>query len=49
MKKTFILFCCAAALVTGLNGCRQQEVWLKRGFDTGDMSTTTFTGNYSDL
>jgi hypothetical protein len=26
MKKTFILFCCAAALVTGLTGCQQQEV-----------------------
>lgn len=27
----------------------QRMRWLKRGFDTGDMSTTTFTGNYSDL
>ena len=26
MKKIRILFCFAAALVTGLNGCRQQEV-----------------------
>ena len=26
MKKIFILFCCAAALVTGLTGCKQQEV-----------------------
>jgi hypothetical protein len=25
MKKIFILFCCAAALVTGLNGCQQKE------------------------
>ena len=25
MKKTFILFCCAAALVTGLTGCQQKE------------------------
>ena len=27
----------------------QRKRWLKRGYDTGDMSTTTFTGNYSDL
>ena len=25
MKKIFILFCCAAALVTGLTGCQQKE------------------------
>ena len=25
MKKIFILFCCAAALVTGLTGCQQEE------------------------
>ena len=23
--------------------------WLYKGFQTGDMRTTTFTGNYSDL
>ena len=27
----------------------QRKRWLKRGFDTGDMSTTTFTGDYSNL
>ncbi len=27
----------------------QRMRWLKRGYLTGDMSTTTFTGNYSDL
>ena len=32
------------------HGTSDQRIrWLKRGFDTGDMSTTTFTGNYSDL
>ena len=24
MKKIFLLFCCAAALVTGLTGCKQE-------------------------
>jgi hypothetical protein len=27
----------------------QRKRWLKRGFDTGDMNTTTFVGNYNDL
>ena len=27
----------------------QRMRWLKRGYQTGDMSTTTFTGDYSDL
>ena len=27
----------------------QRKRWLKRGFDTGDMSTTTFVGSYNDL
>ena len=27
----------------------QRKRWLKRGFETGDMRTTTFTGDYSDL
>ena len=27
----------------------QRKRWLKRGFDTGDMSTTTFTGDYNSL
>ena len=27
----------------------QRKRWLKRGFDTGNMQTTTFTGDYSDL
>ena len=32
------------------HGTSEQRMrWLKRGFQTGDMRTTTFTGNYSDL
>ena len=27
----------------------QRKRWLKRGYETGDMQTTTFTGAYSDL
>ena len=27
----------------------QRKRWLKRGYETGDMNTTTFTGNYNDL
>ena len=27
----------------------QRKRWLYKGFQTGDMRTTTFTGNYSDL
>jgi len=27
----------------------QRKRWLKRGFESGDMKVTTFTGNYSDL
>ena len=27
----------------------QRKRWLKRGFETGDMRTTTFTGDYGDL
>ena len=27
----------------------QRKRWLKRGYQTGDMSTTTFTGDYSSL
>ena len=27
----------------------QRMRWLKRGYDTGDMSTTTFTGSYESL
>ena len=27
----------------------QRMRWLKRGYQTGDMSTTTFTGSYSDI
>ena len=27
----------------------QRMRWLKRGYQTGDMNTTTFSGNYSDL
>jgi predicted metalloprotease len=27
----------------------QRMRWLKRGLQTGDMNTTTFTGNYEDL
>lgn len=27
----------------------QRMRWLKRGYQTGDMRTTTFSGNYSDL
>ncbi len=32
------------------HGTAEQRMrWLKRGYDTGNMNTTTFTGNYSDL
>ena len=32
------------------HGTSEQRMrWLKRGYQTGDMSVTTFTGNYSDL
>ena len=27
----------------------QRKRWLKRGYETGDMNTTTFTGSYNDL
>ena len=27
----------------------QRKRWLKRGYETGDMSTTTFTGDYNSL
>lgn len=27
----------------------QRKRWLKKGFETGNMQTTTFTGNYNDL
>ena len=27
----------------------QRMRWLKRGYETGNMNTTTFTGNYADL
>lgn len=32
------------------HGTSEQRMrWLKRGFQTGDMNTTTFTGSYNDL
>ena len=27
----------------------QRKRWLKKGFETGDMNITTFTGMYEDL